>query len=241
LVKASKEQVEEVREYYKLSPEKPSTKLDSVVVELPKEYKFLNPNDNSFDARHARAYLSSRGINQMDIDKYNIGYCSTGQYRNRVIVPSYDSDGKLNYFIARSINPDSSYKIDAPICDKTSIIGFEHFINWNVPIILCEGVFDAIAIKRNAIPLFGKSITEALMVRITKPDVKTVYLALDDDAIRASIEYAEKLLNLGKEVYLISLDGKDPSEIGFDRMIKNLQTATPLTFKDVLKYRMELS
>ena len=241
LVKASKEQIEEVREYYKLSPEKSTSNLDPVSVELPKEFKFLNPEDNSFDARHARSYLRGRGINQRDIDKYNIGYCSTGQYRNRVIIPSYDSDGKLNYFIARSTNPDSTFKIDSPSCDKTSIIGFEYFINWDIPVILCEGVFDAIAIKRNSIPLFGKTLPKALMMRITKPDVKTVYLALDDDAIKASIDYSEKLLDLGKEVYLINLNGKDPSEIGFESMIKNLQSAKPLTFKDVLKYRLELS
>ncbi len=37
-------------------------------------------------------------------------------------------------------------------------IPFEIFINWNSPIIRCEGMFDAISIKRNAIPLLGKNI-----------------------------------------------------------------------------------
>ena len=42
------------------------------------------------------------------------------------------------------------------------IIGFNLFINWNEPIVIVEGAFDAIAVKRNAIPLFGKVILDKL-------------------------------------------------------------------------------
>jgi DNA primase len=79
--------------------------------------------------------------------KYNIGYCEEGRYNNRIIVPSYDANGELNYFIARDINPNSKKKYDAPKCNKNELIGLEYFINWDVPVILCEGIFDAIAIN----------------------------------------------------------------------------------------------
>ena len=46
------------------------------------------------------------------------------------------------------------------------IVGFDLFINWDEPIILCEGVFDAMAFKRNAIPLFGKTVMDTLMKKI---------------------------------------------------------------------------
>ena len=46
------------------------------------------------------------------------------------------------------------------------IVGFELHINWNYPVCLVEGAFDAIAIKRNAIPLFGKTIPDQLKHRI---------------------------------------------------------------------------
>ena len=58
-------------------------------------------------------------------------------------------------------------------------------INWNVPIVLCEGAFDAISIKRNAIPLFGKNISKKLMQKLVTSEVKKVYLALDKDAIKS--------------------------------------------------------
>ena len=74
----------------------------------------------------------------------------------------------LDYFVARSFEKEPSRKYDAPSSDK-NIIGFENMINWNIPVVLCEGAFDAIAIKRNAIPLFGKNISK-------KVDAKNSYI-----------------------------------------------------------------
>ena len=78
------------------------------------------------------------------------------------------------------------------------------------------------------------------MLRLVQSDVKTVYLALDNDALKESIEYAQKLINLGKDVYLIELEGKDPSDIGFEEVTKYLHTAKQLTFGDLLKKKMQL-
>jgi len=107
-------------------------------------------------------------------------------------------------------------------------------------VILCEGAFDAIAIKRNAIPLFGKTIPKSLMLKLVESQVKTVYLALDNDALKQAIEYSQTLLYYGKEVYLIELQGKDPSDIGFEKMTHLLQKAKPLTFGDLLYKRLQI-
>jgi DNA primase len=146
--------------------------------------------------------------------------------------------GQVNYFIARSFEKDPYQKYDAPSIQKTEIVGMEYFVNWSVPVILCEGIFDAIAIKRNAIPLFGKSIPKALMLKLVESQVKTVYLALDKDALKEALTYSEQLLNLGKEVYLIQLEGKDPSDLGFENMTELLQKAKPLTFGEIILKKM---
>ena len=210
-------------------------------VELPKEFKSLIYPDKSLDYKRAITYLKNRDILLDDIKKYNIGYCSSGRYRNRIIIPSYDSIGKINYFIARSFEKETRLKYDAPSCSKSEIVGLEYYINWNIPIILCEGVFDAIAIKRNAIPLFGKTIPKALMLKLAESRVKTVYIALDKDALKESISYAENLVNMGKDVYLIELEGKDPSDLGFQNMTRLLHTAKQLTFTDLLIKKMQLA
>ena len=79
------------------------------------------------------------------------------------------------------------------------------------------------------------------MIKLLQPEVKTVYLALDDDAVNEAMDHAQKLIDFGKEVYLIRLQGKDPSEIGFEGMIQCLQTAQPLTASSLLMLKMQMS
>jgi DNA primase len=142
--------------------------------------KNINPlyniSKSDLTARHALVYLKNRGLTALDILKYRIGYCESGRFANKVIYLHTIQKVILDYFIARSFEKDPSRKYDAPVSDK-NIIGFEDMINWNVPIILCEGAFDAIAIKRNAIPLFGKNISEKLMKKLVTTSVNKVYLA----------------------------------------------------------------
>lgn len=209
-------------------------------ISLPKEFVQLSLQRNTLEYRRALSYLKKRNITEEDIVKYNIGYCEEGYYRDRIIVPSYNAFGLLNYFVARSYQKDPHKKYDAPSCKKTEIIGLENFINWKVPVILCEGIFDAIAIKRNAIPIFGKTIPKALMLKLVESDVRTIYLALDKDALKEALDYSEKLLNYGKEVYLLDLQGKDPSDIGFNKMISLLHDAKPLTFSNLYTKKMQL-
>jgi DNA primase len=203
------------------------TKIIHNILELPKEFKtFIHNKD--LTARHALAYLKKRNISNQDILKYNIGYCDSGPYNNMIIVPSYDNNGKLNYFTARSFEKDPFTKYRNPETSR-DIIPFELFINWDLPIILCEGPFDAIAIKRNAIPLFGKNIQSNLMKKIVTSKVQKIYIALDTDAVKQALGFCEQLLDIGKEVYLVEMQGKDPSEMGFENFTKLVQTVSPLT------------
>ena len=214
---------------------------DDVVIEqltLPKEFKSFS-NNKDIIAKHAYAYLKRRNITIQDVLKYNIGYCNYGRYSNMVIIPSYDSNGKLNYFTARSFENDPYIKYRNPDASR-DIIPFELFINWDLPIILCEGPFDAMAIKRNAIPLFGKNIQPSLMKKIVESKVEKIYIALDNDAMTQALKFCEQLINVGKEVYLVELQGKDPSELGFENFTKLIQTVTPLSEYNLMEKKLSL-
>lgn len=182
-------------------------------------------------------YLLSRGITSQDVVKYNIGYIEEGPLNNFIITPSYDRDGFLNYWVGRSIDPNAYHKHKLPSVSK-DIIGFDMLINFNLPLILCEGAFDAIALKRNAIPLFGKRISKTLYKELVRSKVKQIYLALDQDAIVDSLKYAKELMAYGKEIFLLELEGKDPSEIGFEGMTNILQKAKPLNFQELVKKKI---
>ena len=207
---------------------------------LPKEFiSLVSPPLNSLVAKHAIYYLKNRGITKEDIIKYNIGYCEFGKFSNMIIIPSYDSNGNLNYFTARNFDKNSSIKYKNPDVSR-DIIGLEHFINWNVPIVLCESMFDAIAIKRNVIPLLGKTINKSLMLKIINSTVQKIYIALDKDAIKQALNFCETLMNEGKEVYLVDLADKDPSEMGFEKFTNLIQNTLPLTFSNLLEKKLQI-
>ena len=233
-------QVKEMASYFSVRLPNSSTE-ETPQVTLPSEFISLVDPPNTIDIKRALSYLKSRKISQSDIQKYNIGYCSTGKYQDRIIIPSYDKNGVLNYFVARSLDNSAYIKYDTPECKKNDLIGMESLINWSVPVILCEGAFDAIAIKRNAIPLFGKTIPNSVMMKLVESEVKTIYLALDNDALKEAIDHAKQFLNYGKEVYMLDLKGKDPSKIGFENMIKLLHSAEPLTFSNLFRKKMKLA
>jgi DNA primase len=215
------------------------------LIELPKEFISLS-NINTLDkltqiqAKHAIKFLHQRNITDEDIIKYNIGFCSNGKYEGRVIIPSYDDEGKINYYIARDYNNISSRKYKNPPIAVKNIIGFELYINWNAPIILCEGIFDALTIKRNVIPLFGKVLHEKLMMKLVKSEVNKIYIALDDDAIKDALKHCEQLMSYGKKVYLVEMKGKDANEIGYENFLNTIENTYPLTFHGLMSKKLEL-
>ena len=78
------------------------------------------------------------------------------------------------------------------------------------------------------------------MMKLVESEVKTVYLALDKDALKEALNYSQTLLDHGKEVYLIELEGKDPSDLGFEYMTKLLHKAKQLSFADLLLKKIQL-
>ena len=237
-LKASSDKFTELKSLVKTSKSINQTKVKSSVA-LPKEFISLIDNDNDLMTRHALAYLKKRNITNYDIIKYNIGYCKEGLYKNMIIIPTYDADGRLNYFTARSFEKEPYVKYRNPSASR-DIIPNEHMINWRVPIILCEGPFDAIAIKRNAIPLLGKNIQSSLMKKIVTSFVQKIYIPLDKDAIKQALHFCEQLMMEGKEVYLVDLKDKDPSEMGFKNFTQLIQKTVPLTYSTLLEQKLAI-
>jgi len=194
------------------------TTTDTPVLQLPEGYRPLwKLQEMSPEYRNAVHYLKGRNITIHDILKYRIGYCRKGPYKGKIIIPSYDANGSLNYFVARAYYTEDKFKHKNPPASK-DIVGFELHINWKMPIILVEGAFDAIAIKRNCIPLFGKTISNTLKKRIVEKGVKDIYICLDLDARKQALETAEYFMSNGLNVYFVDITGKDPSDLGFEKI-----------------------
>ena len=213
------------------------TDKKSEVIQLPQEMKLLSDKkDTSIIKEHALRFLRKRGITSEDIKRYNLGYCSEGVYQNRIIIPSYDSIGKLNYFVGRDFYA-STLKYKNPPIPK-DVIGFDLYVNWSLPIILVEGVFDAMSIKNNSIPLFGKTILPKLYGKIIENKVKDIFIILDSDAFDDAIQITEKFVNEGISVNFVKLDGQDPNDLGYKKMITKIHNSLPMDFKQIMEMKL---
>ena len=205
-------------------------------LQLPSEFKqlYFKPT-GLFNPVYNKAihYLKERGIHMADIAKYNIGYCENGVYGGRVIIPSYDDNGDLNYFVARSFYEDEPYKYKNPPVSRDVIV-FENQINWNEPIILCEGVFDSFSIKRNVIPLLGKFLLSKLRNKIMEKGVKEVTIMLDADAISDSTKHTEWFQKNGIKVRNIIPTDKDAGDMGFKAVSELIKGAKETGWDDLV-------
>jgi len=196
-----------------------------VLINLPANFVSLANKSLPITAKGPLKYLSERGITKKDILRWKIGYCSDGEYANRVIIPSFNKDGYVNYFVARSwIDEFPRYK--NPQASK-NIIFNELFVDWTKPIILTEGVFDAVK-AGNAIPLLGSTMKENSKVfqEIVKREIP-VYLALDPDAQKKQDWITEILLSYDVPVYSVDVSGyKDVGEMEPEVFQDRLSKAT---------------
>jgi DNA primase len=213
----------QLKKYLLLKPEDDGEqpKRTFIQVRLPKE--FVSFKDASLGLKmtpqykQAFNYIQKRNITDLMVQMYNIGFCYTGHYEHRIIIPSYDSENRLNYFIARSYLNNTKMKYKNPEVDKESLIWNEHLINWNDPVYIVEGAFDSIFLP-NSIPMLGKFMTQNLFNKLYD-NAKKVVIVLDPDAWEDAFRLYHKL-NCGKlmgKLWIVKLDGdKDIADLKGD-------------------------
>ena len=181
--------------------------IQKIEVELPKEFITLTGKHISPLSIPARKYLADRGITEEQIIWWKMGYCPDGKYANRIVVPSFDMDGELTYFISRSYD-NNWIKYLNPPAEKDFIFN-ELYLDWNKDITIVEGVFDAVAVG-NAIPLLGSTIKEdSYIFQTIVEKCDTLYFALDADAAAKEDKIINLFMSYGIECYKIDTTGFD--------------------------------
>lgn len=185
-------------------------------VHLPEGFIPLTlENSKYFKFNNAYEYLKKRGITDDMIKYYNIGYTIKGKYHDRIILPSYDEFGDLNFFVGRAWDKWKKPKYLNPDALKNLIIFNEDKINWDATIYLVEGAFDHIVIP-NSIAILGKSLPDKLKLTLYNKARGKIVIVLDEDAHDDALRIYREL-NTGKLYNRIMLCtppyGHDPSSI----------------------------
>jgi len=180
-------------------------------VSLPKEFISLTGKEINPLSIPVRQYLKSRGLERDDLVWWKIGYCPDGDYKQRIIIPSFDMKGNLNYFIARSYTSGEWQKYCNPPAEKDFIFN-ELYLDWDKDITIVEGVFDAI-VAHNAIPLLGSTLREnSYIFQKIVDNCDKIYIALDSDARAKEDKIIKLLLSYGVDCY--RMDTSDFGDIG---------------------------
>lgn len=241
-------------ELYKLHFNSNDFNIDTSIIEkeelkLPPSFKFFNKNErNNYGALK---YLQNRGIGWDIIEKYKIGYTEKEEENKkgsfRIIIPSYNALGELNYWVGRDYLPKSEkyaqrLKYDNPKVEKKTIIFNEEKIQWDADITLVEGPFDHIVVP-NSIPLLGKALNKdyKLYWDIISKCNANCNIFLDADAYQ-SVKEIYKLLNhgnlYGKIRYIPVEEGEDPSSLyekgGYKKIAEHLANAQQI--KEIFLY-----
>ena len=201
-------------------------------VELPDEFKTLCSNNLSLATKPILRFLFERGVTRRDILKWKIGYCPTGEYKERVLVPSFNENGDVNYFVARSYGNDWMKYKNPPA--SRNIVFNELYVDYDDDLTIVEGVFDAI-VAGNAVPILGSSLKEdsKLIKKVVEHDTP-VYIALDPDVETKAMRLIKKLLTFDIEVYKIDITPYD--DVGemtrreFENRKANAKLMTPESF-----------
>ena len=185
-------------------------------LKLPDAFTLFKDSSSVYPVRRqAMNYLKSRGITDEMIERYGIGFCDKGDHSGRIVVPSYNKNGELNYYIARSWNPMSKAKYKNPEAEKDKIIFWENLIDWNKDIFLVEGAFDGLFLE-NSIPMLGKHMSELLFETLYMKAKGNITICLDSDAWENAVKLYHEL-NGGEmwgRIKLIKLpDDKDIADL----------------------------
>ena len=195
---------EQRRALYKDDEEKKEEK-----VQLPDDCLNIEElqSSNDPDAKAILNYLEERGVSEDIAYRFRIMGCIYGRLRQRVVIPSFDKDGELNYWTSRSIDKDAKFKYINPKVDRFSIIFNEVDVDWHKEITLVEGPFDMIKSCKNTVPLLGSTLNRSsiLFSRIVEHQTP-VTIALDKDAIEKSHKIAKNLYQYNISIKFLEME-----------------------------------
>lgn len=240
---------EDVNRVYSLIPKqniKPKKKEktsfnDSLTCDLPEGYKPLWKKGSGKYYKAAINYMTGdkewqRGLSLDLIKKFKIGYTeNTGNRKYRIIIPSFNVFGQVNYYVGRTyydvVKPSYLGPPSKEVAASEIIFNVKN-INFDIPIFLVEGVFDMFRLY-NSIPLLGKEINPILLDKLIKHKSRVV-LCLDEDALYDSIKIYNQLSSCGLDVYFVEIKD-DIDEFSKnnnkDDVIKLLKTCRKIDFQ----------
>lgn len=210
-------------------------------VTLPDDFQLLTLAESTPNVLAIKNYVKSRNLTERDLWYFKIGVSNDFRWKRRVIVPSFDLNGKLNYYVARAIDNLQRPKYDNPDQDKLGVIFNEINLSWKDRLVLCEGVFDMFKCGENAVPLLGSTLNEqSLLFNKIIANSTPVAIALDSDMFETkAIKITKKLYEYDIDVVVVDIrPNTDPGSMTKKQFYDCLNNAKPLSWQDTFTTKL---
>lgn len=221
---------------------------DEVVAELPSDFALMcDEIDRGVkhpDKIAAIRYLEKRGVTYNIAKYFRLGLSNESVFRRRVIFPSFDGEGNLNYVTARAVDDETTFKYFNTQRQRSTLVFNEVDVAWDRELVLVEGPFDLLACNgMNAVPMLGSWLDkDYLLFNRIVLNRTPVVLALDPDAAKKQELIAKKLLQYEIRIRVVDWTGfsmeSDPSKIGHENFKKLVKNATSYSEENAFKARM---
>lgn len=222
IAKVKQSKVEEYFSRYASINKQKAQELEEpeVKIELPEDFSMIMTGDQSDPSWKAvTKYALNRGFNKKTLWAFRAGYSSTFEWRRRLILPSFDQDGQLNYVTGRSIDPENKFRYKNLSAPRKSLVFNEIDVDWKKPLLLAEGPLDLVKVKMNKTCLLGSTLgLDSLLFHRIVENQTPVILILDQDAKKKALKIAETLANYSISVKL----NFPPGETDLNDMNENM-------------------
>ena len=215
--------------------------IDINEMNYPESFKFITGVENSLIGKKALEYITEkRGLSIESVLRLKIGYCFKGPYSGRIIIPTLDEKGRVEYFVGRSfLFNDVPYKNprnDEAGKGKTQVLFNYHEAKTKRQIIICEGVFDAIATGMSAVAVFGKTLSSAQCQLLRQTQTEEFIVLLDGEAQEEAQALAQILAGYGRTVRVAQLpQDEDPDSIDRLALTSYIKNAKPVTLSNTIE------
>ena len=183
--------------------------------------KFLDGDEDWLKYSPSRRYLLGRGVPENDLSFFMPGVSAI--FPRRVILPSVNLDGDVEYWQARDWGGDSDVKYVTPFGRRPSglLMNLDRIREFSEDLIVCEGPISAMVAGRHATCTYSQSFSEDQVYRVAEKGFKRVYVVYDGGEVKSfemMVNLCCVLLDIGVDVwYCVLPDDRDPADMGRER------------------------
>lgn len=203
-------------------------------IELPEGFRLIGLYD-SYTHKLVEKNLRKRGFSISRLMSKGIGYCASGKYAGRIIIPYYEN-GRLIYFNARKFI-DLGEKFKNPSEEEVGIGKSQIIYNRDALLIydkvwLFESATNAITLGNNATATGGKALSPWQKNEYITSPVEKIIIGLDDDGQKEAYKLGMDLASHKKVKVLRFPPKKDANDLGA-KATREIEKSTPwMSYQD---------